>query len=126
MPEETPREGRGVLERALGAGEVLVSAHAAVASREAKDDLARVVSGVVLLAIAALLFSTSLVLLQVLAVFEVHARAHLGWGGAILAVSVGDAVTALLLVAAARARLRRPILVETRATLTRLVAALRG
>ncbi len=120
------RPEKSVLKRALDALDVLVSAHAALARVEAKNDLTRLVSGLAFAAGALALTSMAAVLVHALLVLA--AESQLGWGRveAIAALAAGDVTVAAALMLMARARLRAPVMVETRATLAKASAALRG
>jgi len=123
---ESARAEKSVLTRAIDAFDVLVSAHAALARVEAKNDLTRLVSGLAFAAGALALTSMAAVLAHALLVLA--AESQLGWGAvqALAAVAAGDIAIAGIFLLMARARLRAPVMVETRATLAKASAALRG
>lgn len=126
--KDEPREGRGdgALMRGVRAVEVLASAHASRAKEEARRDLGRIGSGVGLFALAALLAIPAVVLLHVALVIVLHERSGLPWATAAAAVAGGDVAIGALAILLGRARLRTPVMVETRATLKRAVAVLKG
>lgn len=125
MKEESDEAG-GLTMRLLKAGETLLHAHAEHAKEEARRDLGRIVSGVVLVATAALVVALALLALQVLAVLALREHAGLAWLHAVGVLAVADLVLALLLGLVGRARLRRPVLRETRKTLKQAIVVLRG
>ncbi len=116
----------GMATRMLGAVELIASAHASRARDEASRDLSRIVSGAALLALAFVLFLPALFLANVAAVLAVEARWAPGLASSAGIVAAADVAIALLVALAGRARLAAPVMQETRATLKRAVAVLRG
>lgn len=124
---ETQRQvDEGTLSRAFAAVELLASAHASRAKDEAGRDLSRIGTGAVLLVIGALFLMFTLLLADVLAVLVLVERAHLATYMAVLAVAGANLVLGLSCLLIGRARLKAPVLVETRATLKRAAIVMRG
>ncbi|HTJ85025.1 MAG TPA: phage holin family protein [Polyangiaceae bacterium] len=128
--EEAPRANGGrdldLAGRVYGAFEVLVGAHAARAQREATDDAKRVVAGAILVALAAALMLPVVLLFDVAVAVVLVEKYEQDLALSLALVAVGNLVVALAALAAGRARLRAPVLKETRATLKRAAQALRG
>ncbi len=122
-PEGT--EG-GILMRALRALELLVSAHARLARLEAKNDLARIASGLFLAGLALALAGMAAILGHVVLVLALEARLAWGLPASIGAVAAADVALAVVLMLVARARLQAPVLVETRSMMTKAASTLRG
>jgi hypothetical protein len=123
---DTQTEQTGVATRLLKAGEVLASAHAARAKEEASRDLSRILMAFALFGLAALLLMPACLLAHVGLVSWIHDRYGISIASASGGLAAMDVVLALLLALVARARLSSPVMVETRATLKRAVAVLRG
>jgi len=107
--------------RSLG---VLLQAHLQYAQREASTDVGRLLAAIVLLLGGGLLVALAAVLAELAAVFAV---AHLLKGdriGALLLVAAANLLLAVLVMLVARAKLRRPLLKETRVLLRRTVTSL--
>lgn len=115
----------GALRRAARAVEVLVSAHVTLARVEASADAARIFDGLVMLASALGLLAIATLLAHAALVVIVHAALGGGWAAAIGALALGDALLAAVLLAIARARLKTPVLVQTRARLAEATTTLR-
>jgi hypothetical protein len=115
-----------MLVRGYRAFELLFSAHAKVAQREASADLRRVLSGLALVAVAVGLLGMALVLGHAAAVLAVQKRFQWDLAASIGAVAGGDVGVALVLVLIARARLSTPVLAETRAMMKKAASVLRG
>lgn len=123
---EDEAQSTGLLGRAFRAVELLVSAQAASAKREAKEDASRVLGGLVLAIGAVAFFMTALAFAQVAAVFFVQSRFGLTWPAALLAVAGGNGFIAIVLYGIARAKLAPPVLVETRAMMKRAASVIAG
>lgn len=125
---DTERPGkqgdRSLVARIWKALSVLFDVHLEIAQREAKNDLSRMLSGLVLLVMAAVLFAFAIGMLHFGAVIWVHEARALSWMHAVLAVAAGDAIVALLFFVVGRARMRKPILKETRGLVRKTVSAL--
>ena len=126
MSETQKQVDEGTLSRAFAAVELLASAHASRAKDEAGRDLSRVGSGAVLLAVGALLLMFTLLLADVLLVLLLIERAQLAPYMAVLAVAGVNLALALVCLLLGRARLKKPVMVETRATLKRAAIMMRG
>lgn len=124
-PEATGGD-TGLLVRGYRAFELLFSVHAKLARREAEGDLRRILSGVVLAALALALVGFALILGHAAAVVAVERRFQWGYAASIGAVAGADAFLALVLLLLARARLTAPVLPETRAMVKKAAAVLRG
>ena len=107
--------------RSLG---VLLEAHLQHAQKEASTDAGRVLSAIALLCCSALLLALGVVLGELAAVYAVAHLLHGDWLGALLVVAGANLLLALLLVLWARAKLRQPLLKETRVLLRRTVSSL--
>jgi uncharacterized membrane protein YqjE len=116
----------GASSRLVRAAEMLASTHAARARDEASRDLARLGSGVLLLGLAVALAALALLMLDVAAVLFLDARLGLGLGPSAALVAAFDAVLAVMVGLVARARLSAPVMRETRNTIKRAVAVIRG
>jgi hypothetical protein len=125
--EESPksdRSDRSLVARVLKALSVLFDVHLEIAQREAKNDLSRMLSGIVLLVMAGVLFGFAVAMLHLGAVIWVHKARALSWMHSVLAVAGADAVLALLCYAIGRGRMKKPILKETRGLVRKTVSAL--
>lgn len=116
----------GMLVRGYRAFELLFSVHARVAKNEASRDLRRVMSGIVLVAVAISLVGFALILGHAAAVLVVQRRFQWDMASSIGAVAGADIVVALVLLLMARARLATPVLAETRAMVKKAAGVLRG
>lgn len=115
----------GILVRAFRAIELLVSAHARLVRLEARNDLGRIVSALVLAAVGLTLLSFALILAHAAAVFAVERRFQWGIPASLGAVAGADVFVAMILLLVARARLARPVLTDTRAMVAKATALLR-
>lgn len=115
-----------LVSRALRAIEWLLSAHMTIAQREAKKDIARLLSAVWLAGVAIVLAATALVLVHAAAVVVLQAQTGLSWPAVLLAVAGADVLAAGLFLMRCRARLAPPVMVETRAIARKAAAALTG
>ena len=103
---------------------VLLQAHLQYAQREASNDVGRLIGAIALLFGGGMLVGLGVVLAELAAVFAV---AHLLKGdriGALLLVAAANLLLAVVLMLWARAKLRRPLLKETRVLLRRTVTSL--
>ena len=103
----------------------LAGVHVEVAQAEVKRDAARLMTGAVLLVAAGLFVAFVLLGLHAAVIMALYEEARLTWYGAILATAGGDLALALLLALVGRARLRAPVLKETRGLVRATVSALR-
>jgi hypothetical protein len=133
VTEAAATEGRepggretGILMRVYRTVELLLTLHAKAARREASDDLRRVMSGALLMLVAFVLVLFALTLGHAAAVLAVERRFQWGYPASIGAVAGADLVLGWILFAVARARLRPPVLSETRALVKKTAAVLRG
>ena len=126
VSETQKQVDEGTLSRAFAAVELLASAHASRAKDEAGRDLSRIGSGAVLLAVGALLLMFTLLLADVLLVLLLIERAQLAPYMAVLAVAGVNLALTLVCLLLGRARLKKPVMVETRATLKRAAIVMRG
>lgn len=122
----TDSQETGILVRGLRAFELLFSAHARVAKLEARADLARILSGLILAVSALGLLAVALLLGHAAAVLAVERRYQWGFPASIGAIAGADVVLALLLFVMARARLSTPVLAETRAMMKKAASVVRG
>jgi hypothetical protein len=107
--------------RALG---TMLGLHIQYAQREVKADVGRVLTGVVLLVVALLFLTIGLVFGHIALVSQLVARTSLGPLGAPAVVALGDVVLATILLLAARSRLQKPVLEQTRSLVKRTVSSL--
>jgi len=121
--DETKKD-KSLVARIFKALAVLFDVHLELAQREAKSDLSRMLTGIVLLTMAAVLFVFAVALLHFGAVIWVHQARALPWMHSVLAVAGADGVIALLCFVVGRARMKRPILKETRGLVRKTVSAL--
>jgi hypothetical protein len=122
--EESKSNDRGLVARVLKALAVLFDVHLEIAQREAKSDLSRMITGIVMLVMAGVLFGFAFAMLHLGAVIWVHESRALSWMHSVLAVAGGDAVLALFCYVVGRARMKKPILKETRGLVRKTVSAL--
>jgi hypothetical protein len=122
--ERSEPGGSGLVNGLLRSLGVLLQAHLQYAQKEASTDAGRLLGAVVLLGGAALLLALALVLGELAAVYAVARLLHGDWLGALLVVAGADLLLALLLMLWARAKLRQPLLKETRVLLRRTVSSL--
>lgn len=121
---EPPTEaGAGVASRMGRLAMSLLSIHAQLAKQELSRDQSRLVRGLVLLIIGALLLATVIVLLQVLGI-TVLQRVGLSWPVAVLVTAGVDLLLGAVLVLAGVGALKQPVLPETREKLKRTLSAL--
>jgi hypothetical protein len=106
--------------RSLG---VLLEAHLQHAQKEASTDAGRVLSAIMLLCCSVLLLALAVVLGELAAVYAVAHLLRGDWLGALLIVAGANLLLALLLALWARAKLRQPLLKETRVLLRRTVSS---
>ena len=107
--------------RSLG---VLLRAHMQHAQQEACSDVGRVVGALVLLLAAGLFASLAVLLGEFAAVWAVRHYGGLDWPRSLLIVGGADLLVALVLLLWGRARMRRPILKQTRELLRQTVTTL--
>lgn len=105
---------------------MLVSMQARLARREAREGVRRMMTAVVLAAIACALLSMALLLGHAALVMAIEQHYGLGYPASIGAVAGGDVVLALFLFLVARARMAAPILPETREMVKKAAAAMVG
>jgi uncharacterized membrane protein len=121
--ESRPAQGGGTvtaLFKALGA---MLGVHIQYAQREAADDFGRVAGAVALFVVAALIMLVGLLVAHAAAVFAVREALGASLTRAALYVAGGDLAVVMLLVLAGRARLKRPILAQTRTLVRRTVTS---
>ncbi len=106
--------GHKLLRGLGGALGTMAGLHLQYAQREAADDAGRVFSGVLLAALGVLLVAVALVMGHVGLVVYLHQATKLDLLGSVLAVGAGDLGMGLVLMITARARLKRPVLKQTR------------
>ena len=121
---ESSKGDRGLVARVLKALSVLFDVHLEIAQREAKNDLSRMLTGVVLLVMAGVLLAFAVGMLHLGAVIWVHKARALSWMHSVLAVSTDDMIVALLYYIINRAHMHRPILKETRGLVRKTMSAL--
>lgn len=106
------------LVRALG---TVLGVHIQYAQREAKSDIGRVIGGVIILLVAAMLVVFALLFGHAALALYVAAKTKLGVMGAVGVVAAGDLALAILLTIVGRSRLNKPVLKETRTLVKRTV-----
>jgi uncharacterized membrane protein YqjE len=104
---------------------VLVDTHLDVAVQEASYESRRLMSGFVMLGVGVGLLTTAAVLGQVAAIVLAEALG-LSWLQAVGAVAGVNLVLGLIFLAAARLRLRGPLMTQTQARLARSMALLKA
>lgn len=114
----------GLLSGMMRAGSALAGVHIEHAQREASNDLGRLTAGLVLIVASGLFAACALLVAHGAAVWALREYTILGWLYSLLAVLGGDLLLALLLLLGGRAKLRRPILKDTRQLLRRTVKSL--
>jgi hypothetical protein len=114
----------GVVGRAVRVASSLVSVHLELAKQEVAADRARLVSGLVFVAVGATLLVLVLLLLHAAAVAWCGARFALPLHLAILAVAGVDLALGLVCLLIARSRMRAPLLPKTRGQVQKTLAAL--
>lgn len=102
----------------------LLGLHVQHAQREAKGDLGRVLKGVVLVLVGALLAAFALAMGHVAAMLALTELTVLTPWQAAAAVAGGDLLAGVILASAGRAALKRPILKETRLLVRKTVTSL--
>lgn len=112
-PEQAASGGK--LWRGLGGAlGTMAGLHLQYAQREAANDAGRVLSGVLVGVFGALLLAVAVVMSHVALVVYLLQATQLGLLGSVLAVGAGDLGLGLVLLSTARARLKRPVLKQTR------------
>ncbi len=113
-------------ERAFRAGSALFDVHMKFARREAQEDFSRVAGGVALLGVSAIFALFLGAAANVACAIALHDLRNLSWQGsaAVMAGANGGLLVACLV--AARTRLRRPVLRETRDLVEKTVGAFIG
>jgi hypothetical protein len=106
--------------------ELVASAHASRAKDEASRDLSRVAIGTVLFCLALVFALAAALLVDAAAAIELAERLEWPMPAALAAVAGANLAVGLALGLLARARLRSPVMVETRATLKRAAMVIRG
>ena len=101
----------------------LLRVHLQIARQEFARDEGRIITGVVLMMIGALLVAAVIVLLQVLGIAILQAHG-LGFAWAVLAVVILDSGLGALLLFLGKRALRQPLMAETRALVRRTLRAL--
>lgn len=119
-------EEAGLSTRLLRAGETLVRAHADRAKQEASADLSRISSGILMLVLAVVLGVIGLGVLELAALFALRELGGWSWLHAALVVAAANLLIGSTLALVGRARLKRPILAETRKTLHEAIGVLLG
>ncbi len=109
-----------MLLRLYRAFELLLKAHLSTAKREATDDFVRVLTGLAMTALAFVFMVFALMLAHAGAIFAFEHFFSRGYGVAIGAVGGTDFAIGATLLLIARAKISAPVLVETRATLTKV------
>ena len=100
----------------------MLGLHMRYAQREALNDAERLV-GALLLVVAGAVLGLFGLLFAHLALMD-HLATRMARSHAVLVVAGGDLLLAMMMLLVARARLRRPVLVETRAMVRRTMATL--
>jgi hypothetical protein len=118
-----PRES-GAVAAALKALGTILGVHIQYAQQEAASDLGRVVTGVVLLVLGGLFALVALLVAHAALVFHLSRVLPTTVVGAALIVAAGDVLLVVVLALAGRARLRRPIMQQTRTLVRRTVTSL--
>jgi hypothetical protein len=109
------------LMRALG---VLLGLHLQHAQQEASNDAGRLIAGIMLLGAGLFFALLALAVAEAGGVWAIHHSLRLDWLWSALVVAGANLLLALLLVVGARAKLRKPLLQQTRQLLRRTVSGL--
>lgn len=109
------------LVRSLG---TLLGLHVQHAQQEACADVARLVGGALLLLFALLTVGGALLFGELALVYYLAERRAVGWLPSLLVVGGADLLLGILLALWARAKLRRPMLEQTRTLLRRTVKSM--
>lgn len=104
---------------------LLVDMHMDIAIQEANYEKRRLLGGLVMMSIGIGLFAMGMTLLQVLSVLILHVLG-LSWIWATVWVAIVDFAIGGIFAAAARARLRGPLMSQTKSRLARSTAVLRN
>jgi hypothetical protein len=115
-------EQSGVVMTLLRVFAAMLGLHIRHAQKEVGRDVERVIGAIVLLAVGGVLGMLALVLGHLALIH--YLTPIIGRLRAVLAVAGGDLFVALVLFLTARRRLKKPMLVETRAMVRRTVATL--
>ncbi len=122
---ERKNDGRGSgngtltgLARALAA---VLGVHVQYAQREAKTDIGRIVGGIVILVVAGVFVVFAILFGHLALAYYLAAATALNMMGAVGAVAAGDLALATMLLLLARARLKKPVLAQTRSLLKQTV-----
>ncbi len=107
--------------RAIG---TLLGVHVEYAQREALNDLSRLLFGLIFLALGGVALSLALAGLHAAVIIELHREYGWPWPVACGVLAFADVVIAVVLLLMGRARLRKPVLRETRALVRRTVTQL--
>lgn len=110
----------GVL-RALG---TLLGVHIQYARREAATDIGRMIGGIVLIVMGVVIALFALALGHAALVIYLKNATRLNLWGAVLSVAGGDLLVSLLLVVVGRARLKRPLMLQTRTLVRKTVTSM--
>lgn len=111
----------GGLVRAAGS---LLSVHVQHAQREASSDAGRMVGGAVLLVAGAVFVVLAVLVGHGAAIHALQQHTVLDWLQSMLAVAGADLLIALVLLLSGRAKLRGPVMKETRQLVRRTVQSL--
>ncbi len=122
-PRRSGRSSGGTLSAVLKALGAMLGVHIQYAQREAADDFGRVVGAVALFVVAALVMLVALLVAHAGAVFYAREALGISLARAALYVAGGDLALVALFVLAGRARLKRPILEQTRTLVRRTVTS---
>jgi len=104
-----------ILSRIFHVALALFEVHVDTAKKELSRDAARVFTSIVIFLLAFVFLTVTFLLVDVGAVLLLHDVARLEWWSALLTVIGVNAVLAMAFALVGRARMRQPILVETRA-----------
>lgn len=127
MPERRRSDdGSGLAAGLVRATGAVLGFHVRIAQREARGDLSRMVTGAVLVALACLALALAVVGAHVAGVIALATLTTLTWLRAVALVTCLDVLLVILCATLARARLRRPILRETRSMLRDTLASFAG
>jgi glycerol dehydrogenase-like iron-containing ADH family enzyme len=123
-PPPDPTGSAGLVSGLARALAVLLGLHLQHAQQEASNDAGRLVAGVWLLAAGTVFALLGIAVGELGAAWAIHHHLGLDWLRTLLLLAGADLLLGLLLVLWARAKLRKPLLQQTRELLRRTVAGL--
>jgi hypothetical protein len=115
-----------LLSRIFQVAQALFAVHLDTAKKEISRDATRIFTSVVIFLLAFVFLTVTFLLVDVGAVLVLHDVARLEWWSALLVVIGVNAALATVFAVIGRARMKKPVLVETRALAKKTSTILRG